>query len=63
MLKNWLISQGLNLKEFEDSYTAYRMIRDNKGTKNLKIKVNVAEKALNILEKELRLLEAQIYDK
>ncbi|MBI2652177.1 nucleotidyltransferase domain-containing protein [Candidatus Woesearchaeota archaeon] len=61
--KNWLMSKDLNLKEFEDSYKAYRLIRDNIDTKGLRIKINVAEKVLNILEKELNLLEAQIHGK
>lgn len=61
--KNWVISQDLSLKEFEDCYKAYRLIRDNESTKGLRIKIGVAEKILNILEKELRELEAQIYGK
>ena len=61
--KNWFVSQGLSLKEFEDSYKAYRLIRDNEDTKVLRIKIIVAEKVLNILDKELKILEAQIYDK
>lgn len=61
--KNWLISQDLTPHEFEDSYRAYRLIRDNKNTKGLLTKLSIAEKVLNILEKELKLLEAQIYGK
>lgn len=61
--KNWLVSKSLNRSEFEDCYKAYRLIRDNEDTKSLRIKIDVAEKALNILEKELRLLEAQINGK
>ncbi|MEK6869220.1 MAG: DUF2080 family transposase-associated protein [Nanoarchaeota archaeon] len=61
--KNWLVSKGLNLSEFEDSYKAYRLIRDNEDTKSLKIKINVAEKILIILENESGSLEAQINGK
>ena len=61
--KKWLFSQSLNSREFEDSYKAYGMIRDDKNIKSLSIKISVAEKVLNILEKELGVLEAQIYGK
>ena len=61
--KNRLIGQGLNIKEFEDSYKAYRLVRDDMAFKDLKINISVAEKVLNILEGELALLEAQIYGK
>ncbi|MBI2101068.1 nucleotidyltransferase domain-containing protein [Candidatus Woesearchaeota archaeon] len=61
--KGWLTSQGLDSGEFEESYNAYRMVRDDKSTKNLEIGINVAEKVLNILEKELNLLESKIYGK
>lgn len=61
--KDWLITKGLNNKEYEVCYIAYRLIRDSKDTKSLKIKIDIAEKALNILEKELKFLEAQIYGK
>jgi len=61
--RKWLICQGLSSKEFEDSYNAYRLIRDDKDTKNLKIKLDVVQKVLNILDRELKLLEAQIYGK
>lgn len=61
--KNWLVYQGINIKEFKDSYKAYRLIKDDENAKNLRIKIDVAEKVLNILEKELHLLEAKIYGK
>jgi len=61
--RNWLQRQGLGSKEFEDLYSVYSSIRDSQETKNLKIKITVAEKILNILEKELRSLEAQIHGK
>ncbi|MBI2208004.1 nucleotidyltransferase domain-containing protein [Candidatus Woesearchaeota archaeon] len=61
--KKWLFSQSLSSQEFEDSYRAYGMIRDDKNIKSLSIKISVAEKVLNILEKELGVLEAQIYGK
>lgn len=53
--KNWLVSKGLSNNEYEDCYRVYRTVRDNKDTKNLRIKLEVAEKVLSILEKELTL--------
>ena len=61
--KNWLFNLGLNPYEFESSYRAYRMIRDNEDTKSLRIKIGIAEKVLGILENEIRKLEARIYGK
>lgn len=61
--KKWLISRGLSINEFEDSYYVYRLIRDNKIAKGLRIKIITAEKILNILEKELKLLGVQIHGK
>lgn len=61
--KNWLVSKGLGNNEYGDCYTAYRLVRDNEAIKSIRIKLEVAEKMLSILEKELNLLEEQIYDK
>ena len=61
--RGWLINRGLNSKHFEDSLKAYRLIRDNEDAKGPRIKIDIAERVLNILEKELGLLEAQIYGK
>lgn len=61
--KNWLMDRGLNRNEFEDSYRIYRWIRDSKDIRGLRIKIDIAEKELNILEKELKLTEALIYGK
>ncbi len=58
--KNWLETKGLNRKEHDDCYKAYRFVRDNEDTKSLKIKVQAAEKLINILKNELDSLEAQI---
>ena len=57
------MSHGLNRNEFEDSYRIYRWIRDSKNIRGLRIKIDIAEKELNILEKELKLTEALIYGK
>jgi len=38
-------------------------IRDNKKIKNIKIKISIAEKLLNILEKELKHIEIKLYGK
>ncbi len=56
--KNRIISLGR--KEFENCHKAYRLIRDNMPIKSLRIRVNVAEKTLAILEKETGLVEGQI---
>ena len=61
--KKWIITKGLNRSECEDCYTAYRLVRDNEDAKNIRIRLEVADKVLNILEKELKLLEAQIHGK
>ena len=58
--KKWLIGEGINNDEFEQFYSVYRAIRDNKKIKNLKLNIPIAEKLLNILEKELIGLEAKI---
>ena len=55
--KNWLEAKGLNRREYEDCYKAYRLVRDNEDTKSLRINVQTAEKLLNILQNELDLLE------
>lgn len=61
--KNWVTLQGLNHDEFEECSKAYRLIRDNKDTKSLKMQIDTAEKLLRILERELRQLEARVHDK
>ena len=61
--RKWVIGKGLSIAEFEDCYKAYRLVRDGKNANKPKIKIDVAEKALNILEKELKILEARIYGK
>ena len=61
--KKWLIKLGTNYNEFEQSYSAYRMIRDNVKIKNFNIKISTAEKLLNILENELKHIEAKVYGK
>lgn len=58
--KSWMAGKGLSEEEFDNSYRAYRNVRDGKETKGLKIKINAAEKVLSIFEAELRSLEAQI---
>ena len=61
--KQWIIAQGLNTQEYEGVFNAYRQIRDNKDTNNLKIKIFLAEKLLNILRKQAEILDAHIHDK
>ncbi|MBI2546123.1 nucleotidyltransferase domain-containing protein [Candidatus Woesearchaeota archaeon] len=52
--KSRLKAHGLSSKEYEDIYKVYRLFRDDKSTKSLKIKLALAEKLLNILEVELK---------
>ena len=61
--KKWSASKGIASKDFEDSYKAFRLVRDDEDTSKLRIKIVLAEKILNILEKELRFLEAKINGK
>ncbi len=61
--KRWIMSRGFSKQEFEGCYNAYTAVRDDKDTKRLKIKISVAERVLNILDNELRLLEARIHGK
>lgn len=61
--KRWLARGGVNNDEFEQIYSVYRSIRDNKKIKNIKIKISAAEKLLNILEKELKHIEIRLYGK
>ena len=51
--QEWIIGKiGIDRKEYEKIYEAYRAIRDNKKSK-VKIKLFVAEKLLGLLEKEI----------
>ena len=58
--KSWLQAKGLNRNEYGNCYKAYRLVRDDKDAKILRINIQIAEKLLNILQNELNLLEAQI---
>ena len=59
--KSWMINHGLGRQEFEDCYNVYTAIRDDKDTKHLKIKIDVAEKVLSILDRELKILETRLW--
>ncbi|MEK6837908.1 MAG: DUF2080 family transposase-associated protein [Nanoarchaeota archaeon] len=61
--KGFLLGKGLDIKELSASYKAYRLVRDEMSLGSLRIKIAVAEKVLNILEKELKALEAKVYGK
>jgi len=58
--QKWILHEEITNQEFERSYEVYRIIRDNKNIKNIKIKISVAEKLLNILIKETNLAEAKL---
>ena len=61
--QEWLIQNGIKNQEFEQFYNAYRAVKNNEEIKNLKIKIYVAEKLLNILIKEINLMEAELNGK
>ena len=61
--KKWAVSKSLGSKDFEDAYKAFRLVRNNEDTSKLRISIDVAEKILNNLEKELKILAARIHDK
>ena len=63
LFQEWLIKKGIANDEFEQCYAVYRAIKDNKNIKNIKIKISVAEKSLNILIKETSFIEAKIHGK
>lgn len=58
--KDFLLNKCLSASEFSDSYSAYRLVRDEISPGRFKIKTAVAEKLLNILEAELKALESKI---
>lgn len=58
--KSWLKAKGVRLHEYESCYHAYRLMRDGRDAKSLKISVETAEKLLAILHNELDYLEAQV---
>ncbi len=60
--RKWIIKESISDSEFKSAYEIYVAIRDNKKI-STKIKVPIAEKLLNILEKELRYIEAKLYGK
>ena len=63
LFKEWLIKEGISNHEIEQCYVVYRIVRDNKNIKNIKIKILIAEKLLNIMSKELSLIDTKIYGK
>ena len=61
--KKWLKKEGLINQGFEQFYNIYRTVRDNKNIRNIKIKIFIVEKLLNILTNELNLIENKLYGK
>ena len=59
--KKLLMKKGISSDEFEQLYSAYRAVRDNIKIKNIKIKISIAEKLLNILNKELNAIKVKLY--
>lgn len=55
--KKWVVEQGVSDSEFEDSYRAYRLVRDKKLIGNLKIRIDTAEKLIKILKRQIASLE------
>ncbi len=62
LFKEWLIQNEIISQEFEQCYSAYSAVKNNKNT-NIKIKISVAEKFLNILEIEVNIVEEKLYGK
>jgi len=61
--QKWLIQNSIINKEFEQCYLAYRAVRDNKDTKNIRVKISVAERLLSILTRETNLIKEKLYGK
>ena len=61
--KEWLIQNGITKQEFEQCYSAYRAVKNDKNIKNIDVKILVAEKLLSILIKETSLIESKLYGK
>lgn len=59
LFKKWLSNKGVKEMEFENFYEVYRLIRDGKNARNVKIKISSTQNLLGILEKELKLIEAR----
>ncbi|MBI1936227.1 nucleotidyltransferase domain-containing protein [Candidatus Woesearchaeota archaeon] len=56
----WILKNEIPNQEFERCYLAYRSVRDKKSNKSIKIKINIAEKLLDILIREADLIESRI---
>ncbi len=61
--QEWLMQSGITSQEFEQCYAAYRAVKNDKNTKNIKIEISVAEKLLNVLIKEISLIGAELHGK
>ena len=59
----WLIQNEITNQEFEQCYAAYRAVKNDKSIGNIKIKISIAEKLLNMLIKETNSIEDKLYDK
>ncbi len=61
--KKWLIGEGITIQEHDNAFKIYRLVRDDKADKKLRIGIGVVEKLLNLLGKELDYAGIQIYGK
>ncbi len=61
--KKWLIVEGITVQEYDNAFKIYRLVRDDKPDKKVKISVDVVEKFLNLLRKELNYARLQIHGK
>lgn len=59
--EKWLMHNGISKREFEQCYAVYRLIKNEMDSANIKIKISVAEKLLNLLKKEIHLIESMLY--
>lgn len=63
IFQEWLMRKGVTDKEYAKCYAAYRAVKTNASIKNLRIKISVAEKLLDMLTKETTLIEVQLNGK
>ncbi len=55
-----VVNSKISLREFNEIYSAYKLIRDDKKIPKLDIKLEAVEKLLNFLEKEIEMLRKKI---
>lgn len=59
--KKWILNYKVAKSDYENVYKIYKAVRDNTKIKDIKIEIPLAEKLLNILIKEIKILEEKIW--